>query len=351
MVLPLIFASPLFWIIVGVAAMLIYFAFQPLIVRPVQELVSYMPIWGNDLKRAVGQAGADVQRALGEWAGQQLQGVTEFLSVPIRAAHEFVEAVSEFIDATVVQINAVARAASLEIGAAGRAIQQLNVRVAAAATAAAGAAAQIPRLWSEANRIARVLIPAAIGAATAGVMQSVGVLLQREALLRGRAIDDQRVATGRAIDGEANARLRGDADTRAAGAAAASELLRRLGEAEGRARTYADQRVRPVDDALTHLRDIAVPATLAVALAATNALARDYAQTRARCIDPVCSVISPGLDFLQALGTGAMVLTVLGMVGDAVRDPQGAANDTALNAGSIIAGARDVLSPFVPAQG
>jgi hypothetical protein len=174
------------------------------------------------------------------------------------------------------------------------------------------------------------------------------VLVRNEALTRGRAIDDVRIQTGRAIDGERATRAAQDAALAGSIGVVSAELLRRLTDAEGRARTYADQRVRPVDDALTHLRDIALPATLAVALAATNALARDYTSTRARCIDPICSAISPGLDFLNALGTGALIFTVLGMVGDAVRDPQGTANDTAAGAGPIIAGARDTISAFVP---
>lgn len=345
--MPLVLASPLSWVMIGIAALLLWLATYYLIGKPLADLVGNVPVVGRDLRNAIMAGVSAVSNWAFGWANTAVSGVVELLSVPLRAAYEFVQQTTQTVESLVSQVNHVAAVASGQIGYVADRIQSAFAQLAAFGAATAAHAAQIPQLFGSLANLTYNLVPNLIATAVAGVVNFCRTLVGQEAGIRARAIDTQRVATGQAIDGEKNLRIAGDATNAAAAAAAAAALGIRLGQAEAGAKVYTDAKAAEAARSIGALRDVTIPATLAAALAATAAVATQLLQVRTRCVDPLCNAFGPQVDLWNALRTGAELALVMGLVAQAVRDPEGTAGMVASGADALHGLGAGLLSPII----
>lgn len=346
MALPLVLGGSFGWLFIGIAALLLWLAVYYLIGKPLADLVRGVPVVGRDLANAI-LGGINTVRdwALG-WAASAAYVVVEVVSVPVRAVYDFVTWVTLNIEDAIHHINEVAAVAAGAIGNLGRDVATALLRGAAAQAAAAGATALASQTLALANRLQSTTIPQAKAEAISQSATYTNTRVAAEAGARARAIDDVRVEVGRAIDGEASARSQADAALAGAAAATAAELARRIAAEGAGARAYTDTRVRPIDQELTQLRDVTLPAALASALAATAAVATQLAQVRTQCVDPLCGAFGPQVDLWRALATGAELALVAGLVARAVSDPEGAARETAGMVGGAVGLAGGIAGAF-----
>lgn len=345
--MPLVLASPLSLFVIGCALLLLWLATYYLLGKPLADAIRHVPVVGADLARAIMGALNTVKDWALDWAASAVSGVVEWFAVPIRAVYDFVSSVASAFAAAERAIGEVARVAAGEIGRVAGQLADHAARIATATAKAVAAASAANAAIILGRQLRDSTIPQAKQAAINTSAAYTASRIATEAGTRARAIDDVRLDLGRAIDGEASTRAARDAALAGAAAATAAQLGQRIRDAEAGARAHTDTRVRGVEDQLAQLRNVAIPAALATALAATNVVAQSLAQTQARCINPMCSTFGTQAGLWQSLMTGAELALVLSLVGQAVRDPEGTAGMVASGASALRSMGNGLLSPII----
>jgi hypothetical protein len=333
--------------VIGVVALILAYAAGQLLGTPLAELAGRVPIIGNDLRRGIRSIIDGVIGWALNWAKTAVNGVVELVAVPVRAIEAGISGAVVGVEAAVAAIGVLGAATVGQIGNLSAAITNVWNRAIAAASTAAAALAQTSILHTIANDMRARLIPQARTQAVAQANAYTAGRVATEASRRATAIATATATMGALVTAEQAARRNGDSEQAARLAQAAAALEAAVVAVGALSRGYTDRRVAEQADALTNLRDVAIPAAIATALAATATVATNLARITTRCIDPLCGAFGGQVGLWNTLNTGIAIGLVMALVGNAARDPQGTAagvagfGDTLHNMGA------GLLSPVV----
>lgn len=297
------------------AVLLLLWAADPLIRKPMTELFRGIPVVGSQL---AGNIDITIRFLIGwaeRWARSGIGAIVQVIWVPITQLQDTVGSTVAAVEAVAGWLGSVAHNAAQDVAAAVKAAQLAIDRVATQAARITTVAANLADTAARVAHVIAAVIPALEAELRAFIRAQVG-----------GAIDTADVALGRAIDN-----LRTWTHDRIADA------------------------VHPISAELAHLGDLVrglrvdlgtVTGTIMGLLAPIIAL--DLLRVIPRiitridtmereCVDPMCNVITPQIPTLTGLGDIATLLLVGAMVGEAVHDPEGAAQAV----GGVVAGIHD----------
>ncbi len=156
--------------------------------------------------------------------------------------------------------------------------------------------------------------------------------------LVGQAIDNLEVKLGQAIDGVRTWTLARIGDA----LRPIQAELGTLGKAIDGLRMDVLGRIGELWKVLTPIIALALPVVIPQVLERITKVEE--------CTDPMCSVVTPTLPTLNALMDLGLLLAVGAVVGEAVRDPEGAAEATAGVVGGVVGIADGLLAEFAGIQ-
>lgn len=322
--MPIVIAGGMAEVISALALLLLVWAAATLLVRPLAIVLSNVPFVGGQIANALYQ-GAQVisDWALG-WARVGVAAMVAVVSVPVRWA-----------ESVVVQAVAIADGIVSNIAWLLGLLSQLTARVAAVALSVgsltlhlvASIAAVVATIPVVAARVARAIV-----AAEAAALRS----LIAAAVRAGQLAADNALRLARAA-------------VAAAEAVAAGNLARAVATMTAALHAVAvqdAQAIGRVEAEATKALNLVAPLVAANVLGQVLTIEREIDTLRRECIDPTCSVIGPQLPVLTELMDLATLLIVGAAVGEAVANPQGAAQAAAGIAAEVHAGASELLGAF-----
>jgi hypothetical protein len=335
-------ALPALW--PAVAIMLIVWAAVIMFQKPLVALLSQVPVVGGAIADAVGGAiGTLIGWARG-FASAVVLPLLELLIVPVAA---FASILSQIVGTAEALIGEIVRVAGVAAGQAGRIATDLAAAVAsivnlgnvvkavqdtlaaARALLAATIGTTIPRAIAAVQTWARGFVAAAISAADAALRLAISAAVTALSVVLWAPIHALQAAFA-LMPQWVQLRIA------QAVAAVAGTLGIRLTGLEGLLGQLRGQ-VGTIEGSLAPILSLALP--IAFPLLATN-----VATMAAQCIIPTCNALNPRLPLLNALSSGIMLYAVLDMTSTAIRDPEGAARETAQLAGTITGLVDDLVS-------
>jgi hypothetical protein len=333
--MPLVFVNPLSLVVIGVVALILAYAAGQLLGTPLAELAGRVPIIGDDLRRGIRHIIDGVIGWALNWAKTAVNGVVELVAIPVRAIEAGISGAVVGVEAAVAAIGVLGAATVGQIGSLSTAIAQVWNRAIAAAGTAAAALTQTNILHNIADDMRARLIPQARTQAVAQAGAYTNARVDRLRADTDRALALAASAAGALVIAEQAARRAGDNAQAAELAREAARLQSAVIAAQAAAAHYTDLRTATNSDAIANLRDVAIPAALAAALAATRVVSQELTRIRTRCVDPLCGAFGPSVDVFNLLNTGVLVATVMGLVAAAASDPQGSARQVAAGGSAL----------------
>lgn len=305
--MPILLAAALPELFPAIALLLLVFAALIVVRKPLVALLSMIPAIGGSIADAVSSGlQAVIDWAL-SWAHQGLSSLVQLVWTPIQGVVTWAYGVVSALEALATFVASLpAEIASVTSWAAAR-FASLVASLAALVSRVTAVAATIPTI---ARSIATALVDA-LNSELRAVISSVRAALAA-AISAAALAAAQEVAALRAW---AVAQLLGLSTT-------LSATVATLGHVTG-------IELPDIRGQLAHLAEGLGLLTAANLISRLLSLERTVATTIEECVTPTCNVIGPQLGVLQALMDIGLLLAVGELVGEAVRDPEGAAKATA----------------------
>ncbi len=323
----LLAALPELW--PAVAILLIVWAAVVMFQKPLVALLSGLPVVGGAVADLVGGTiGTLISWARG-FASAIVLPLLELLTVPVAAIAAILQAIVGAAEAVVSAVVAVAYVAAGSVGrvatdlaAAVASVVNLSAIVgtirsaldAARALLATTIGTTIPNAIAAVQTWARGFVAAAITAARQAIDLAIAAAVGALATVLWAPIKALQTAFG-LLPAWVQVQIAN------AVAAVAGTLGIRLTGLEGLLDRLSG-RTAAAEGALAGLAPLALPI-------AFPALLTTVATLTTTCIMPTCNALSPRLPLLNTLSSGLMLYAVLDMTAAAVRDPEGAARETA----------------------
>lgn len=344
--LPAITASfPALWPILAVV--LLAFAITYLVRDPLTTILTRIPLIGGAVAGAVAGGINWIIALVNGWIDDLAWPAIQLIMAPVSAAVAFASATVGAIEYGIGQVAIITGSLGSTVSYLVRKAAELTTQLAKALTVAAGAALTATKAWDLGKLLRDVLLPAAAAAALAASQVFTRSKVDAEAKRRAQAIGATRTDLRGRISDEAARRQAADASAAAATVAGLAALSVAVKTAQARARTYSDEQRRALELELEQLRTRDIPRAEARATARADAVAAELAAVRLSCITPICNLFGPGTSMAQTLIAEAEWLILLGIVGNAVRDPEGTAQVVAGVGAGLHSVASVILQPFV----
>lgn len=290
-------------LIAALAILLALWALGLLLIRPLQILLGYVPVIGtqlaDNLGRGVGVVGA---WALG-WARTGSEAISGLILGPVSAVIGFVGQLVSLVETLTVTVPKLWDAIAAGTGALFAQVRTIAGQAATALARIATLFAVTATLTARLGAVIATTIPRAIATAVDAAKAFASALVAAEAALV-RAAD---ASLERLIMGQVGVL---SAAIAAAVATVRAETLPRIGHLESEVGQVIAQ---------------VTPLVAAGLIARTLTLERTLTKTIEDCVDPTCAGVTPNLNWLNLLGDTALFAAVLGLVGEAIRDPAGTA--------------------------
>lgn len=335
MVLPIALAALLPEVMVAVALLLLLYAADTFFAKPLTAILSQIPIIGAAAARAVASGVAWVISVADDWARWSVGAVVELVHVPVLVVVNVITGIVstiETIGAYLPRLEGAIRDTignvSARVGSILAAVQSVALSVVAVASQAASTAATVAGII--AGTIPHA-IAAAVAAAEAFTRSLVGSV---ETVLRD-LLHAAQAAMAAAVAAETAVRAAADGDLLRLIQGQAAVLTAALAEGIGTLRGELHGQVGALEREIEGLHSIVDPIVAAAPIAAIAAIETEIDLMRRTCVDPICGVMTPQLGVLEALLDGAMLLSVIALAGEAIRDPEGTAAATAGVIGTV----------------
>lgn len=320
-----------------------------LLLKPIGIAVGYIPVVGHAAAEGVFAAAGQITSWVNSWIDGIVWPIIRLIMAPVQAVVGFASVTVGSIEYLMGELRLVAQMAAGELGYVARQIASLvntanglALRLASAAAVAAGA-------LSLARYLEGTAIPAARSQAIAAAEGYAASRVDTETRAREGAVAGAETLARGLVGTEARLREGGDATLRSTITTAADTLERELTGLRGQVRDIESTQVVPLEREVTDLRDVAIPAAIAGAAAATKAVADELTQTKTQCVDPLCNGLLNTANLFGALAAGAELALLLELVASAIADPQGTAGEVGGLVGGVHSAASSLLSPAVGA--
>jgi hypothetical protein len=312
-------------ILIGLALLLILLASVYMLRKPLVAILTGIPLIGGAAANAVNGALDWFLGVVGSWVEWAATPIIHLIMTPISSMVGFGSVIVGGFEYVMDQLKLVTLAAAGQIGRLATALAGVNLG----------------------NLIRYVLLPTGLAAVYVKAQTFTAARVRSEADIRYTQIQATQARIATLTQAEAAARLAGDYRAAAQLGLAVTALQTALVLERGRAITYTDQRVGHLQDELTQVTQKAIPAALAAALAATALVATKLLRLQRECVDPVCNAFGGSTSIWSSLQTGLELGIMLELVGQAVRDPQGAAHVVAAGADGIHNLGASLLQPII----
>ncbi len=345
--MPLLLDVPFDLVIIGLAGLLLAWAVGVLFSKPLTWTLQQIPVVGGAAAGFVASALAAVAARALAWADGMAAPVTQLIGAPVAALTRFLSSTVRMIEGLIAQVRALAAVLAGAPSALWSTISELTGKVAQIAAAVAALSPLNRAIWSAIANLLHQAIPAARQEAVA----------QAQAYTDAQVVSVRHLADVRAHELElelqttvaAETQARAEGDARLADELAAKVAL--LEAAIAGVRTWADTTigadVKAVEGQITDLAKELAP-LLAVPLVQELTQVIERVETMQReCVGPTCNYLKPQLPSLTAIGDAATLGLLIGLLGAAIRDPQGTAQAVAGASGALRSGVDDVLGPLL----
>lgn len=327
--MPFVLASPMAPVIVGLALMLLVWAIQTLLVRPLVQLLEHVPLVGGTVASAIGDIVGTVIGWATDWAGKAVGPLVELIAVPVSNLVSFVTMLVQAVEA----IGQTAlQAASWAYGAVGTLadrIASLLAQVTGLSAALGAVRTLISSIQAAIAHVTAHVIPDAINAVRSWAVSLVGSAINtlRTALV---GLIDQARAYAAALVAAATSTLTKAIDAvRAWVLAAVAVALRPIqAELDGLGRAI-DQAIGAVRVQLGQLQGLMPLLSIVPLVAAIPLTISQFWRTKNECVDPTCSLLGSVLDGLGDVGELLTGSVLVYLVSRSIEDPEGTAQEVA----------------------
>lgn len=327
--MPVVLAAIPAEVFIAAALLLLLWAVQALLVKPLVTLLEHVPLIGGTVAGAINDVVSTVIGWAQDWVKWGVDAIVQIVHIPIKAIGDFVAMVGSFSEYAAAAIIRVGQVAAGQIGQVADALTSLVKRVGALASQLAQAIANISTLFAKVAAIIATAIPSAIAAARTAILAVVNHLLDAlESTLRA-VISATRAAIMVAVEGllapiKALLALV-PAWIAQAVAVAVHPLqlgLEALGNAFGQAINAILARLALLEKLLPLLSLIPLVGAIPIAI-------ETFWRTKQQCVDPTCNLLGPLLDGLGEAGELLTGSVLIYLVTESISDPQGAATEVA----------------------
>jgi hypothetical protein len=311
-------------VVISLAVLLFLYAFRAVIVKAFAWILGEIPVVGGNLAERL-NAGADIVVGWAEsWAKWGINAMVQIIAVPVGWLGAIVGGVVNLAEGIVANL-----ATLFGLAAAGldRLISTASLLAGQVVTVAAHLAALAASIAGSIASIASALIARAVELVRAEVASVL-------------ALAEAGIARVAALVGSVEAALA------ARIAAAVAGLTASLAAAVGALQLQLGHDVQAIDGELAKLTAGVGQLAGLLPLIGVVPIVLELTDIAEECIIPNCKVQGPQLGVLQDLMAMATLLAVGELVGEAVRNPAGAAGEVAAIAGDVEGAARDLFGAF-----
>ena len=325
--MPLLLASPMGAVIVGLALMLLVWAIQTLLVRPLVQLLEHVPLVGGTISSAIGDIVGTVISWATDWAAKAVGPLVELVAVPVRALVDFVGMLVQAVEAAgETAIRALSWAAG-QVGTLADRIASLLAQVTGLAGAIGAVRTVIAAIQAAIANITAHVIPNAISAVRAWATSLVATAVATARAALESLISAAR-AYAKALVAEATRAFDAAlAALRTALLAAVAVAVKPLEGAIGQLGRMLEETVGAILARLAILEKLLPLLGLVPLVGAIPLAIESYWRTKRECVDPTCDLLG---DLLGGLGAAGELLggsVLIALVEESIRDPQGTANE------------------------
>jgi hypothetical protein len=345
---PVLVAVPeLGLLVIAAAAMLLTWATVFLVANLLAPLFRIVPFIGGNIADAIIGAAHGVQDAMENAVRVQFQGATDLIDLFTGTIQDWIGTAQAFVVALQVALQDLTGKAVSGLVGLGGLLSRVQTKL-------QGAMADISKAWDKAvavaadlARMTATIIPRLIQSAVDGVVSLVRGLVREVGRQADTATNALRDAIRAAI---ADTVRQLQAFAQSLVTALRTELRPLIREAQADANN-AQALAQDVGDQLTHdlghiLELIGPIAAGMTVLELITEVAREVTRI-ARCTDPSCSYLGPQLGALNAIQDAALIAALAAIVGEAARDPVGAARTTRQAVDPFASMARDLVSDII----
>lgn len=322
--MPLVVLAPLDVVIAALGLLLVLWAWNTFLVKPIAWALSQVPVIGRQMADALTSSAAVVYAWAHALAIVGVDAIVQVVSAPFHQVGVFFGELVVTVEtagakivalvATTVNLGALVRSVG---NALGNGLATLSQRIVALGQSVAGTAAAV---FHTLIAPVETALRAAIAAAVAGL--SAAIAAERALIAQAH--------------GDLLKLIEGQVGVLTAALAATAATLRREWATD----------LAPVTAELDQLGRLVRPIAAAGLLTIVPALVQELEQLRRTCIDPMCSVTTPQIPTLTLLADLATLGIVGGLAAEAVRDPEGTAKITAGAIGAIHSLAASLVADF-----
>lgn len=325
--MPAILAAVPVEVFVAVALLLLLYALDIILVKPLTWLFQKVPIIGTTLANNLANGFGDVTSTVTDWAKWGVNAMVQLVAVPVRALIDFVLQAIGTIEGIVSNLQniwatiiAVAQSVSASISTVLGAVGVVAGHLAAFIVSIPGTVADIAR--------------SIVAAAVEGLRQAIGAL--SAALAAAVAAERALIES---VKGNLLAFIAGQL-----GVVTAS-LTALVGSLAGQ----LAHDVQAIDGEFGQVWAKVDPLTGLLPLVASVPILAELVNIAEDCIIPQCNILGPTLPILSTLGDIATLALVGALVGEAVANPETAAQDTAAVVSGIEGLAKGLFDLFTGA--
>lgn len=295
-----------------VLLMVAYFA-ALMLVKPLTALLGAIPVIGSQIAKALN----DGANAFMTWAQDNWKNayavIVAVVSAPVKALTDTLNLITDVAELLLSQAVAIIQTAAKLANQVALGLKNIAGDIGDIVARATALAATVAAITSK-------VVPGAIAALRSVVAAWVDEL--RKAI--AQAIDTAHVELGHAIDG-VNASIHN-----------LDQALRHaISQAIDGVQSWVNDRLRPIEKDIGDLGQVVWALPAVASIVATIEAVKTIEVTIDECVVPTCEGLSPSFDILGALANGVMLAAVMELAGQAISDPEAAADTLGGIAGEL----------------